>query len=154
MQISFTTVMFWGCHWAPQTFISVQRFSVGLRSGNWLGHSKTLKRFSGSHSFITLVLFEGSLWCWKTQPCLIFNGLTDGSFHSKCHHTWPHSFFLLHWSIILVPLQGHLPGRYGVLWMQLSIPSPPNTMSGAFDQKVLLWFHLTTWYSPNPRLDH
>uniref|UniRef100_A0A8C7RQI0 G protein-coupled receptor kinase interacting ArfGAP 2a n=1 Tax=Oncorhynchus mykiss TaxID=8022 RepID=A0A8C7RQI0_ONCMY len=28
--------MFWGCCWATQTFNSLQRFSMGLRSGDWL----------------------------------------------------------------------------------------------------------------------
>ncbi len=60
MQISSRAVMFWGCRWATRTFNSLQRFSMGLRSGDWLGHSRTLK------------------CCWKTQPRFIFNALADG----------------------------------------------------------------------------
>ncbi len=63
MQISSRAVMFWGCRWATRTFNSLQRFSMGLRSGDWLGHSRTLKCFLRSHSllewlmiaFVTLV---------------------------------------------------------------------------------------------------
>ena len=78
MQISSRAVMFWGCRWATQTFNSLQRFSMGLRSGDWLGHSRTLKYFLRSHSFVARVVCLGSLSCWKTQPRLIFNALADG----------------------------------------------------------------------------
>ncbi len=73
----------------------------------------------------------------------------EGGFHSKSHDTWPHSFFPLHRSVVLVPLQKNSPkawcfhpmlhSRYGVLWMQLSILSPPNTTSWVFTKK----FHMT-----------
>ncbi len=78
MQISSRAVMFWGCRWATQTFNSLQRFSMGLRSGDWLGHSRTLKCFLRSHSFVARAVCLGSLSCWKTQPCFIFNALADG----------------------------------------------------------------------------
>ncbi len=78
MQISSRAVMFWGCRWATQTFNSLQRFSMGLRSGDWLGHSRTLKCFLRSHSFVARAVCLGSLSCWKTQPRFIFNVLADG----------------------------------------------------------------------------
>ncbi len=78
MQISSRAVMFWGCRWATRTFISLQRFSMGLRSGDRLGHSRTLKCFLRSHSFVARAVCLGSLSCWKTQPRLIFNALADG----------------------------------------------------------------------------
>ena len=78
MQISSRAVMFWGCCWATQTFNSLQRFSMGLRSGDWLGHSRTLKCFLWNHSFVARAVCLGSLPCWKTQPCFIFNALADG----------------------------------------------------------------------------
>ncbi len=71
MQISSRAVMFWGCRWAA-------RFSMGLRSGDWLGHSRTLKCFLRSHSFVARAVCLGSLSCWKTQPRFIFNALADG----------------------------------------------------------------------------
>ncbi len=74
----------------------------------------------------------------------------EGGFHSKSHDTWPHSFFPLHRSIVLVPLQKTAPkhdvstpmlhSRYGVLWMQLSILSPPNTTSWVFTKKFYFGF--------------
>ena len=78
MQISSRAVMFWGCRWATRTFNSLQRFSMGLRSGDWLGHSRTLKCFSRIHSFVARAVCLGSLSCWKTQPRFIFNVLADG----------------------------------------------------------------------------
>ncbi len=78
MQISSRAVMFWGCRWATRTFNSLQRFSMGLRSGDWLGHSRTLKCFLRTHSFVDWVVCLGSLSCWKTQPRFIFNALADG----------------------------------------------------------------------------
>ncbi len=78
MQISSRAVMFWGCHWATRTFNSLQRFSMGLRSGDWLGHSRTLKCFLRSHSFVARAVCLGSLSCWKTQPRFSFNALADG----------------------------------------------------------------------------
>ncbi|KAK3546229.1 hypothetical protein QTP70_025196, partial [Hemibagrus guttatus] len=76
--ISSRAVMFWGCRWATQIFNSLQRFSMGLRSGDWLGHSRTLKCFLRSHSFVARAVCLGSLSCWKTQPRFIFNALADG----------------------------------------------------------------------------
>ncbi len=78
MQISSRAVMFWGCRWATRTFNSLQRFSMGLRSGDWLGHSRTLKCFLRSHSFVARAVCLGSLSCWKIQPRFIFNALADG----------------------------------------------------------------------------
>ncbi len=63
---------------ATRTFNSLQRFSMGLRSGDWLGHSRTLKCFLRSHSFVARAVCLGSLSCWKTQPRFIFNALADG----------------------------------------------------------------------------
>ncbi len=63
---------------ANYTFNSLQRFSMGLRSGDWLGHSRTLKCFLRSHSFVARAVCLGSLSCWKIQPRFIFNALADG----------------------------------------------------------------------------
>ncbi len=151
MQISSRAVMFWGCRWATRSFNSLQRFSMGLRSGDWLGHSRTLKCFLRSHSFVARAV------CWdhchakrsshisSSMPLLM-----EGGFHSKSHDTWPHSFFPLHRSVVLVPLQKNSPkawcftpmlhSKYGVLWMQLSILSPPNTTSWVFTKKFYFGF--------------
>ncbi len=71
MQISSRAVMFWDFQVPPKIF-------YGLRSGDWLGHSRTLKCFLRSHSFVARAVSLGSLSCWKTQPRFIFNALADG----------------------------------------------------------------------------
>ncbi len=70
--------IFWSCRWATQSFSSLYRFSIGFRSGDWLGHSRNLKFFLRSHSLVALAVCLGSLSCWKTQPWPIFNALTEG----------------------------------------------------------------------------
>ncbi len=70
--------IFWSCRWATQSFSSLYRFSIGFRSGDWLGHSRNLKFFLRSHSLGALAVCLGSLSCWKTQPWPIFNALTEG----------------------------------------------------------------------------
>ncbi|KAJ4941672.1 hypothetical protein JOQ06_011549 [Pogonophryne albipinna] len=68
--ISSRAVMFWGCRWATRTFNSLQRFPMGLRSGDWLGHSRTLKCFLRSHSFVARATF-------------IFTDTEDEDLHSE-----------------------------------------------------------------------
>ncbi len=152
MQISSRAVMFWGCRWATRTFNSLQRFSMGLRSGDWLGHSRTLKCFLRSHSFVAQAVCLGSLSCWKTQPRFIFNALADGrrfSLKNLTIHGPIHSFLYTDqssWSVCRKTAPKHdvstpmLHSRYGVLWMQLSILSPPNTTSWVFTKKLYFGF--------------
>ncbi len=110
MQISSRAVCFWGCRWATQTFNSLQRFSMGLRSGDWLGHSRTWKCFLRSHSFVApggvfgIIVMLKDPACFSSMPLLM-----EGGFHSKSHDTLPHSFFPLHRSVVLVPLQKNSP---------------------------------------------
>ena len=78
IQIFSRSFRFRGCRWATQSFSSLQRFSIGFRSGDWLGHSRTLKCLLRSHSLVALAVCFGSLSCWKTQPRPIFNALTEG----------------------------------------------------------------------------
>ncbi|CAJ0930495.1 unnamed protein product [Ranitomeya imitator] len=45
-----------GCRWATLNFSSLQRFSIGIRSGDWLVHSRTLKCILLSHSLVALAV--------------------------------------------------------------------------------------------------
>ncbi|KAJ4939900.1 hypothetical protein JOQ06_029336 [Pogonophryne albipinna] len=63
--ISTRAVMFWGCRWATRNFNSLQRFSMGLGSGDWLGHSRTLKCFLRSHSYVARAVSHTTQF---TQP--------------------------------------------------------------------------------------
>ncbi len=114
---------------AARTFSSLHRFSMGLRSGDWLGHSKTLMCFFLSHSFIALAVCFGSLSCWNTHLRPIFNALAL-TVHGPVHHT----FDAVQLSC---PLSRKTPPKHnvstsmfdsgdGVLWVIGSIPPLPN----------------------------
>ena len=150
MQISSRAVMFWHCHWETQTFNSLHKFSMGLRSGHWLGHSRTLKGFLRSHSFVARAVCLGSLSCWKTQPCPIFNALPNGRrFWLKISRYM--APLILSWTWISCPVPfcrktapkydastPMLHSRSGVFGMQLSILLPPNTTNWLFTKKFYL----------------
>ncbi len=58
-----------------RTFSSLHIFSMGLRSGDWQGHSRTLMCFFLSHSFVALAMcyVYGRMLCvWL---CVFFNAL-------------------------------------------------------------------------------
>ncbi len=75
LQILSMSLKFRGWRLATRTFSSLHRFSMGFRSGDWLGHSWTLMCFFLSHSFVALAVCFESLSCWKTHPWPIFNAL-------------------------------------------------------------------------------
>ena len=76
LQILSKSLRFRGCHLATRSFSSLHRFLMGFRSGDWLGHSRTLICFFLSHSVVALAVCFGSLSCWKTHPRPIFSALT------------------------------------------------------------------------------
>ena len=78
LQILPKYLKFRGCRLATRSFSSLHRFSMGFRSGDWLGHSRTLICFFLSHSFVALAISFRSLSCWKTHPPAIFSALTEG----------------------------------------------------------------------------
>ena len=52
--------------------LSLQRCLIGFKSGLWLGHSRTFRDLSWSHSCVVLAMCLQSLTCWKVnlRPCL------------------------------------------------------------------------------------
>ena len=46
-------------------FRSLQRCSIGFKSGLWLGNTRTFTELSRSHSFVILAVCLGWLSCWK-----------------------------------------------------------------------------------------
>ncbi len=152
MQISSRAVMFWGCRWATRTFNSLQRFSMGLKSGDWLGHSRTLKCFLRSHSFVARAVCLGSLSCWKTQPRFIFNALSDGRRFSLKISRYMAPFILSFTQIsrpgpfaekqpqsMMFPPPCFTVGMVFFGW-HFSILSPPNTTSWVFTKKLYFGF--------------
>ncbi len=72
LQIPSSSVRLDGDHRWTAIFRSLQRFSIGLKSGLWLGHSRTFTELSLSHSSVALVVCLGTLSCWEVnlQPSL------------------------------------------------------------------------------------
>jgi hypothetical protein len=48
-------------------FRSLQRCSIRFKSGIWLGHSRTFRDLSRSHSYVVLAVCLGLLSCWKVN---------------------------------------------------------------------------------------
>lgn len=82
---------FLGCHLATQSFSPLQRFSIGLMSGDWEGHSMTLMGFFFSPSFVVLTNCFVSSSCWKTiqKPSSVF-WLKEGSYCLRFYTIWTH----------------------------------------------------------------
>ena len=72
LQILSSSVRLDGEHWWTAIFRSLQRCSIGFRSGLWLGQSRMVTELFRSHSFVILAVCLGSLSCWKVnlQPSL------------------------------------------------------------------------------------
>ncbi len=130
--------VFRGWPLATRTFSSLHRFSMGLRSGDWLGHSRTLMRFFLSHSFVALAVCFGSLSCWNTHPRPIFNALAGFNalalmVHGPVHR--PFDAVQLSCPLSRKTAPKHnvstsmFDGGDGVLGVIGSIPPPPNTAS-------------------------
>ncbi len=105
---------------ATRTFSSLHIFSVGLRSGDWLGHSRTLMCFFLSHSFVALAVCFGSLSCWNIHPRTIFNALAG-------------------FNVLALTVHGpvHLPFDEVQLSYPLSRKTPPkhNVSNSMFDSR-------------------
>ncbi len=166
MQIS-RAVMFWGCRWATRTFNSLQRFFYGVQI--W----RLARPLQDLEMLLTKPLLPcpgGCVWdhCHAERPSHVSSSmplLMEGGFHSKSHDTWPHSFLSF--------TQISRPGPFAEKQPQSMMFPPPCFTVGivffgwqlslsfsskhdklSFYQKVIFWFNLTIWHSPNPLLDH
>ncbi len=145
MQVFSRSFRCWGYRWATQSFSSLHRFSIGFMSGDWLGHSRTLKCFLRSHSLVALAVCLGSLSCWKTQPRPIFNALTE----AKSCNTWPHPSSPQYGAVVLSSLQKSTPkawcfhphaSRMG--WCSWDCTHPSSSKHGVYTKKLyfgLIW---------------
>ena len=82
-------------------FRSLQRCSIGFKSGLWLGHSRTFTELSWSHSFDILAVCLGSLSCWKMnrRPSLRSRALLEQVFIQDVSVHCLHSSFPLSWLV-------------------------------------------------------
>ncbi len=110
---------------------------MGWRSGDWLGHSRTLMCFFLSHYFVTLAVCFGSLSCWNTIHDPFSMPWLDSM-------PWPWWYGPVHRPFdavqLFCPLSRKTPPKHnvstsmfdggdGVLGVIGSIPPPPNTAS-------------------------
>ncbi len=136
---------------------------MGLRSGDWLGHFRTLMCFFWSHNpFVALAVSFGSLSCWNTHPQPFFNA-PAGSM------PWPWRYM----APSIVPLMRcSCPVPLAEKYPQSIMFPPPCLMVGmcswghrqhfssskhgelSWCQKAGFWSHLTTTLSPSSPLIH
>ncbi len=145
MQISSRAVMFWDFQLPPKIFYGVEiwRLARPLQDLEML-LTKPLLRCPGGVFGIIVMLKDPATFhlqcpCWWkevfTQNLTIHGPVhsflyTDQSSWSLCRKTAPKHD-------VSTPM---LHSRYGVLWMQLSILSPPNTTSWVFTKKFYFGF--------------
>ncbi|XP_078131727.1 uncharacterized protein LOC144534007 isoform X2 [Sander vitreus] len=67
VKILSSSVRLDGERWWTAIFRSLQRCSIGFRSGLWLGQSRMVTELFRSHSFVILAVCLGSLSCWKVN---------------------------------------------------------------------------------------
>lgn len=126
---------FIGCCFAIGSFSSSHRFSIGLWSGDWL-HDLNLLLFN--HFLVALVVFIGSLSCWKTVDPIWMFWWREGGSCPRFYGTWPHLFALdavnLFCTLSRKTDPNHNASTYmidggdDVLWVILSV-SPPTRQS-------------------------
>ncbi len=145
LQILSESLRFRGWQLATRTFHSLDRLSMGLRSGDWLDHSRTLMCFFLSHSFVALAVCLGSLSCWNTHPRPILNALAL-TVHGPAHRPFDVVQLSCPFSRKAPPKQNvstsMFNGGDGVLGVIDSIPPPPNTASWVDAKELNFWSQL------------
>ena len=135
---------------------------MGFRSGDWLGHFRTLICFFLSYSFVALAVCFGSLSCWKTHPRPIFSALTEGRRLSPKISRYMAPFILpsIRWSRPVPFAEKHPqsirfpPPCFTVGMVFLGLYSAFLFLESSWCQIALFWSHQTTSPSPKPPPDH
>ena len=104
LQILSKSLRFRGCRLATRSFSPLHRFSMGFRSGDWLGHSRALIRF-----FLATPLLP---WPYVLVHCHVGRpihdpfsvlSLREGGCRPKFPGTWPHSSSPQYGEVVLSP---------------------------------------------------
>ncbi len=114
---------FWGLHAQTCLLSSAHRFLMGLRSGDWLGHSSRLMLLSPNYFLMTLAVCLGSLSCWEMKPWCRWSCCTD------CRRfSWRISIYS---TAFMVPLmQTRWPGPCGEKHHHSMLLPPPCLSMG------------------------
>ncbi len=144
IQVFSGAFRFWGCCWATQCFSYLHRFSIGFRSGDWLGHSRTLKCFLRSHPLLCV-------WghCHAGRPSHDPSSmllLREGGCWPKSRDTWPHPSSPQYSAVVLSPLLKSTPKSWcfhthtsWLGWCSWDCTHPflpPNTARGVYTKKL------------------
>ena len=70
LQILSSSVRLDGERCCTAIFRSLQRCSIGFKSGFWLSHSRTFRDMSQSDFYVVLAVCLGSSSCWKVHTSL------------------------------------------------------------------------------------
>ena len=163
LQILSKSLRFRGCCSATRSFSSLHRFLMGFRSGDWLGHYRTLICFFLSHSFVALAVCFGSLGCGWVFQNDIFSTLTEGRRLSPKVSWYMAPFILpsIRWSRPVPLAEKHLQSirfpppclTVGMVFLGLHFSSSKHGES-SWSQIALFWSHMTTSPSPKSPPDH
>ncbi len=137
---------------------------MGLRSGDWLGHSRTLMCFLLDPLLCCLGRVFWAIVMLEYHPRPIFNVLAGFNALALTEHGPVHCPFNA--VQLSCPLSRKTPTKYnvstsifdggdGVLGVLGSIPPPPNmAVVLSWCQRTRFWSHLTTTLSPSSPLNH
>ncbi len=117
-------------------FRSPHRFSVGFRSGLWLGHSKTSIYFWRSHSFVDLDVCFGLLLCWKMKFLFIFSFLAE-AWRFCANIDWYLELFIIH------PVLGNITVAPYFLQLMMTVFTVFHGMSNALE---IILYPSPDWY--------
>ncbi len=159
LQILSKSLRFRGWRLATRTFSSLHRFSMGLRFGDWLGHSRTLMCFFLSHTFVALSCVLGH--CHTGIP-------THDPFSMLwlASMPWPWRYMtppIVSLSSCPVPLAEKHPQacfnlhiwRWGwCSWGHRQHSSSSKHGELSWCQRAGFWSHRTTALSPSTPLNH
>ncbi len=154
-QILSKSLRFRSWRLATRTFSSPPQIFYGIRSGDWLGHSRTLICFFLSHSFVSLAMCFGSLSCWNTHPRHIFKAWRYMAL-SIVPLRWCSCPCLLsrkHPQSIMFPPPCLMVGWCSWGHRQHSSSSSKHGKL-SWCQRAWFWSHLTTTLSPSSPLNH
>ena len=161
MHISFNSVRFFGILCRILFFSVPQRWSIELRSGDWLLHWRTLSFLLLNHSRGKFVVCSGSLSCQNFHLGFLNIRFALGMrlFSNIWRYMAPSIFPAMMWSAPLLceVKQSKTIILYYLCYSQLVWYFYAHTLSPSSsrhderycDQKVQFWFHLTKWQFSN-----
>ena len=160
--MSLKSARFFGLFLCTAVLNIRHKFSMGLRSDDWLGHERTLILLFANHSVVNFAVCLGSFSCWKIhlrRPGSFLRSEAASAPVSAC--SWNYQFFH-QWCGVPLYMDSKtathheaasslLLGRERVLGIIGSPWFPPNTTSFVLAEKFNIAF--IGPYNPFPKLN-